>query len=379
MADDQPTSRRDFLRGKAAGRSLLSTIRSLAQGVSQARSTSGAGSTGPRRPTSSAATAKVHASRRAMACEFAIQYHAADGPAANDAALAALDLVDALESQLTIYRETSEVIEINRTAYDHAVEVEPRLFALLELCAWIHAETGGAFDLTSGPLSRLWGFMRREGRVPDAVDIVAALEQVGADKLLLDLERRTIQFRDPGLEINLNAVGKGYALDRAAQVLADRGVDDFLCHGGSSSVVARGRDRADRSGGWRIAVPHPAAAGRAAGELILRDEALGTSGSGTQFFEHEGRRYGHLIDPRTGRPADGVYTATVVASTGAEADALSTAFYVMGPGGAAEYCAAHPAISAVLVCPRQEGPGVDVHAFNLDSSRWIPEALSTNC
>lgn len=373
MASEKPTSRRDFLRGRAAAKSLLNKLESLAdRATTILPPTAGSPPAGPR-GASSSAHAKLQATRRAMACEFAIQYHAADGAAANDAMLAALDLIDQLESQLTIYRDASEIIDINRRAVSEPVPVEPQLFALLELCAWLHRETRGAFDITSGPLSHVWGFLRREGRVPPDDDVAAALARVGSDKMTLDLEQRTIHFTQPGVEINLNAVGKGYALDRAAQLLVERGVDDFLCHGGRSSVAARGHDRGQRADGWRIAVPHPHDLARTVGEIVLRDDSLGTSGAGTQFFEADGRRYGHVIDPRTGRPADGVYTATVVASTGAEADALSTAFYVMGPGGAAEYCASHPGIGAVLVCPREgRVREFDVHAFNLDSSRWRP-------
>jgi thiamine biosynthesis lipoprotein len=373
MPDEKRTSRRDFLRGRAAARALLHGVEGLADRAAEILpGAAGQGGAMPAHPTASAAAAQLHASRKAMACEFAIQYHAADGPAANDAVLAALDLIDQLETQLTIYRDTSEILEINRTAFAGPVTVEPRLFSLLELCAWLHAETQGAFDLTSGPLSRLWGFLHRDGRVPAEADVAAALAAVGGDKLALDVAQKSIRFLHPQLEINLNAVGKGYALDRVEELLLDRGVDDFLCHGGSSSVLARGRDRREAAGGWRIAVPHPHLAEGSVGEITLRDEALGTSGAGTQFFEADGRRYGHLIDPRIGWPADGVYTATVVASTGAEADALSTAFYIMGPGDAAEYCAAHPTIGAVLVCPREASDAVDVHAFNLGPDRWRP-------
>ncbi len=314
-----------------------------------------------------------------MACEFAVDYHAADGPDAADAVLKALELVEEIEAQLTIYRDRSEVLDLNRTAAERAVTVEPRLFSLLELCAWLHAETHGAFDITSGPLSRAWGFLRREGRLPEAAEITAALDVVGFQRVELDAAKQSVRFLTPGVEINFNAVGKGYALDRAGQLLTERGVGDFLCHGGTSSVLARGRDRTGGLRGWRVGVPHPHQAGGLVGEIVLGDEALGTSGAGTQFFEAGGRRFGHLIDPRTGWPAEGVYTATVVAGTAAEADALSTAFYIMGPGDAAEYCSAHADVAAVLVCPPEGGgEALDVHAFNLDSRRWLPADMTRN-
>jgi FAD:protein FMN transferase len=308
-----------------------------------------------------------------MACEFAIQYHAADGHYA-EAALAALDLVDQLEDQLSIYRPYTEVSEINRAAAEHAVEMEPRLFSLVELCAWLHAASGGAFDVTSGPLSRIWGFFKREGRLPTDDEIAAAMKVVGFANVELDPDHRTIRFLKPGVEINFNSIGKGYALDHVAELMSDRGISDYLSHGGSSSVLARGRDRANDLGGWAIGVPHPHEREEYVGQIILRDEALGTSGAGTQFFEIDGRRYGHLVDPRTGRPTEGVYTATAIAPTAAEADALATAFFINGPAGASEYCAEHKHVAAVLVCPREGAveETFDVHAFNLDSKRWMP-------
>ena len=242
-------------------------------------------------------------------------------------------------------------------------------------CERLHELTQGAFDLTSGPLSKAWGFWRREGRLPKAEEIAAALPLVSQKLVLLDHAKQGVSFANAGVEINFNAVGKGYALDRAAEVLVARGVGDFLIHGGRSSVLARGGDRSGGDG-WRIAVPHPLSAERSLGEITLRDEALGTTGAGVQFFEVQGKRFGHVIDPRTGWPAEGVLLSTVVAPTAAEADALSTALYVLGPGGAAELCAEQPSIAAVLVCPRAGGgEEVDVHAFNLDAARWAPAAL----
>jgi thiamine biosynthesis lipoprotein len=125
-----------------------------------------------------------------------------------------------------------------------------------------------------------------------------------------------------------------------------------------------------------VAVPHPQHLEQEVGHIILRDDALGTSGAGTQFFEAEGHPIGHLIDPRTGWPAEGIYTATAVAPTAAEADALATAFYITGPAGTSEYCAEHKNIGGVLVCPREAETTdeFDVHVFNLDATRWLPSA-----
>lgn len=376
MAGNTPSSRRDFLRGHSAGRALAEAARALADkavpSLENAAPLDGLPRPQLHRPS---AVAHLYASRRAMACEFAIQYHADQGGGAGEAALAALDLIDQLEDELSIYRPHSVVSAINVTAADRPVEVEPRLFTLLELCAWLHATTNGTFDITTGPLSRTWGFLKREGRLPSDAEIAAALENVGFRHVALDHERRTIHFLKRGVEINFNSIGKGYALDRVAELFAAHGVDDYLCHGGRSSVLARGRDRAGDTRGWAIAVPHPHQLDRPVGEIVLRDEALGTSGAGTQFFIADGRRYGHLLDPRTGRPTEGVYTATAVAATAAEADALATAFYILGPAGTSEYCASHAEAGAVLVCQREHSPeAYDVHTFNLHGGRWMPAA-----
>jgi thiamine biosynthesis lipoprotein len=347
-------SRREFLTGRGVARALTGKLQQWAdQRVRQA---------------TDAASLHVQATRRAMACEFEVQYHADDVQAA-EPVMQALDLIEEIETQLTIYRDTSEVIEINSSAPDRPLSVEPHLFALLEQAGRLFRETHGAFDITSTPLSRIWGFLRRQGRLPTAEEIEAALARVGFDRVVLDDSNRTIRYLEPGVEINLNSIGKGYALDRAAALLDEQGVKDYLWHGGRSSVLARGRNRADGRECWTLGLPDPLEPGRRLAEFYLRDRALGSAGGGTQFFEHEGERYGHVIDPRTGWPAQGVYTATTLAPSAAEADALATALFVLGPAAAAEYCAAHPKVAGVLVGPAAEG-GVSLHSWGLGADDW---------
>jgi len=372
MASEKPTSRRDFLKGKAAARALIDRAQ---QATEAARSTlAGKKMERPESLRRAAATTRLTATRRAMACEFAVEYHAADGAETTDAVLESLNLVERIEDQLTVYRDHSEVVAINAVAADEPVSVEPQLFSLLELSAWFHSATNGAFDITSGPLSKAWGFFRREGRLPSQVEIDDALDRVGAQHVLLDVEQGTVRFDRAGVEINFNSIGKGYALDRAAELMEEQGAGDFLWHGGNSSILARGNCRGQAEPGWSIGLPHPLRRGKRIGEIRLLDRALGTAGSGAQFFEADGRRYGHVIDPRTGWPADGVLTATAITANAAEADALATAFYVLGAGGTAEYCAAHDDVSAIVVGPAVESidsaDGIDVHVFNLDDSSW---------
>ena len=273
------------------------------------------------------------------------------------AARDALDEVDRLEQQLTVFRETSEVSVINRNAAATAVNVKASLFALLFRCRELYRETEGAFDITAGPLTRVWGFMRREGRLPDPNEVAKVRAFVGSDKMHLDHEARTIRFEAPGVEINLGSIGKGYALDRVAAMVRRGSVRTALLNAGSSSIRAIGSGGA-RQPGWTVGLRHPRHKNRRIAVLRIHDCALSTSGSEEQFFEHNGKRYGHIIDPRSGQPADGVTSVTVVAQSAAVSDALATAFYVGGRALAERYCATHPDVLVILLESNSDTPVV---------------------
>jgi thiamine biosynthesis lipoprotein len=171
------------------------------------------------------------------------------------------------------------------------------------------------------------------------------------------------------LEINLGSIGKGYALDRMARLLRDEwGVGRMLLHGGTSSVYAGGNPPDDERG-WQVGLLHPWERRRRLGRVWLRDRALGTSAATHRHLEYNGLKLGHILDPRTGWPAGGVASASVLAPTAAEADALSTAFYVGGVELARRYCAAHPAVGAVLL---PEGEGKDTVVLGLAPHEFAP-------
>lgn len=355
------SSRRLFLQGRTAAEALADAA---ASSVPEAD---------PERPPSAAPhlqTYLLRIGRRAMACEFEVLLNAGQYADAPELAVAALDLVEHLEDQMTVYRPHSEVSRLNRSALEREVEVEPRLFELLRFAKELHRRTAGAYDITSGPLTKAWGFFRRAGKMPRDDELAATLSRVGSQHLALDESRRTVRFMRPDMEINLGSVGKGHALDRCAELLEGRGVADFVLHGGRSSVLARG-DRGLAAGeGWWIGLRNPLRPTEQLGEIRLRNRALGTSGSGTQFFYHEGCRYGHILDPRTGRPAEGMLSTTVLAPSGAEADALSTAFFVMGMEPALVYCQANPDVGAILIAAGRKTGSLDIRVGGLDESDW---------
>lgn len=348
-------TRRSFLQGEAVSRELVGRVVRVDDPAAVAARRS----------------LIVSVRRRAMACEFEVQLAASRNDNSMEHVFAALDLVEALEAQLTVYRDDSEVSQLNRLAASEPVAVESRLFGLLELAQQLWRQTGGALDITSGPLSEIWGFSRREGRVPSEEQIDSARQRIGMQHVTLDAAGQTIKFQRPDMAVNFNSLGKGYALDRMAELLEINGVDDILVQGGKSSVLALGNQPGVVGGGWRVGVRHPLRTSEQLAELILRDQSLSTSGAGTQFFIRKGQRYGHILDPRTGRPADGLYSVTVIAPTATEAEGLSTAFYVMGTQMAADYCADRPEIAALLVAPGDRAGDVQLIALGPDTGRWL--------
>jgi thiamine biosynthesis lipoprotein len=284
---------------------------------------------------------RVH--RFAMACRFEITLSGEDAalvPAARDV----LADLERIEAALTVFRDSSTISRLNRDAAQGPVVVEPDVFELLALCRTLHADTDGAFDVTSTPLSRCWGFLRRAGRLPAAAEIEAALSCVGMDAVALDASTSSVHFRRAGSELNLGGIGKGYALGVMAAGLRARGAGRALLSAAGSSVLALGGP----PGGWPIEVRSRQGQGRTLARLFLEDGAMGTTGAGEQFLEVDGRRYGHVLDPRSGWPAEGMLSVTVVCADPACADALSTAFFVGGLDLATRYCASHPETLALL-------------------------------
>lgn len=296
----------------------------------------------PGRPATPATDFLLRVNRQVMACRVEVVL---PGELSEQLPLAraALDEADRLEQIMTIFRETSELTRINRRAHEEPVEADAELFSLLVQSAEINSATDGAFDITSTPLSECWGFLRRQGRLPSEEAIAAVRARVGMPLVELDAANRTVRFRREGVALNLGAIGKGFALDCMGHFLRTNGVDQALISAGSSSILALG----GTPDPWEIDL-RSVTTGERLAKLRVLNAAVGTSGTGEQFFEAGGVRYGHVIDPRTGQPASGVLSASVIASSAALADALSTAFLIGGVSLAERYCAAHPGVLAII-------------------------------
>lgn len=235
-----------------------------------------------------------------------------------------------VEAQLDPRRPESDVARVNGSAGGAPVVVEPEVFGVLAEAARLSSLSQGAFDPTFAALDGLWRFDKGAPaagpRAPAAAALQEPLALVRFRDLLLDPAARTARLAREGQRIDLAGLAKGYALDRAALVLEERGVTGFLIAAGGDLVV-RGT-RGERP--WQIGIQDPRAPGHFA-TLPVTKGAIMTTGDYERFFFEDGKRYHHVLDPRTGRPAEGLRSATVMADHGAEADALSTAVFVLGP------------------------------------------------
>jgi thiamine biosynthesis lipoprotein len=314
----------------------------------------------------------VTVSRPAMGSYFEVRLPSST-PGAVDLACRALDLIDALEAQLTVYRDDSEVSRLNATAHLGPVEVESGLFHLLEIAVGLSQKTQGAYDITAGPLSEAWGFVKGPRRVPDLVALADARARTGWHHLRLDGDRRTVAFDREGVRINLGSIGKGYAIDRAAGLIAAHWwPTSALVHGGRSSLYALGSPPGRFGDRWDVALRNPFRPESPLGTIRLRNRALGTSGSAFQQFEIDGQVYGHIIDPRTGAPARGPASVTVLAPTAALADALSTAFFLLGADAARAFIADHPDFGALIVERGDSDPAICLHVLGLSEHDFTP-------
>jgi FAD:protein FMN transferase len=287
-----------------------------------------------------------------MGSAFAIVAYGADAGALPGAVEAALDEVDRLDRLLSHYKPDSPLSRLNREAAQAPVRAEPGLFAFLEDCLRYSHESDGAFDVTVGPLMKAWGFFRGEGRLPREDEIVEVRARVGYRHVRLDRAHGTVAFDRPGVELDLGGIGKGYAVDRATAVLRARGVEAALVSAGGSTTYGFGAPPGQAA--WAVAVADPLHTTRTALTVELRDRAVSVSGSYEKSFEVGGVRYSHIMDPRTGRPVQGVLSVAVLAPTGTEGDALDNVLFVQGLGKARAALARHPGTAAYYFLPDGE-------------------------
>lgn len=379
--ESRSTNRREFLLGRSVAKEVERIVGNQIDDVAK-------GLSNDSRDQRQASYLEQYV-KNAMACEFEISFNLHQYKQSSVAAMAAFDLIDRLEQQMTVYRDDSEISLLNQNGVHTPIKLERSLFELLKLGQDLAVQTQGAFDLTAGHLSRVWGFERRKGALPEPADLAEALKRVGYGWIELNDSDSSVKLKREGVTINLGGIGKGYALDRVGQEFEKRGIGNFLLHGGQSSLLAHGtsdpvdsdfdsqsrfgdeEDSSAKHAGWVVGVTHPNLPNARLAELVLRDAAIGTSGTAKQGFFHRGKRYGHIIDPRTGWPAGHFLSTTVVAPSAAVADALATAFFVMQEEEIASFCFQHQEVGVVLISEVSKTTSeVKVTTFNIREEDW---------
>jgi thiamine biosynthesis lipoprotein len=295
--------------------------------------------------------------RLSMACVYAIEVYGPEAASLPRIVDEAFDEVDRIDRLMSHYQPDSPLSRVNRDAARHPVTVERELFEFIAEATRYSRDSDGAFDITVGPLMKAWGFFNGEGRLPSPADLTAARRRVGAGHVVLNAAERSIYFDTPGVELDLGGIAKGYAVDRVAGILRTRGVSAGLISAGGSTIYALGappgRD------GWDVAIQDPLDARKVARSIRLKDRALSLAGSSEKAFEYDGRRYSHIMDPRTGTPVEGLLSVAVVARSGTAGDALDNAFFVLGPGRSREYLQAWPGTGVLFFLPTPD------HAWTL--------------
>lgn len=305
-----------------------------------------------------------------MACEWEVLLREDAPSLAAEQAVEALELVARLEECWSIYKPLSELSKLNATASTKAIGVSKNVIDLLAAALIAYQRTRGGFDITAGSLTDVWGFSRQKARKPDESELIQALESVGSCYVKVDAAGQKVAFQRPGIRLNPGGIGKGLALERAARWLIDSQVGNFLIHGGKSSIRAVGERKKGSGTGWPVALKNPANPDQILGIIHLFDQALGTSGHAHQYFHYQGKRYGHVIDPRTGWPVQGVESVTVLSPDAAIADALATGLYVLGPSQWARFAELNQDIAIIGLIPGKRAGEVHLETWNLPSRCW---------
>lgn len=272
----------------------------------------------------------------AMGTTYTVQIYGTDRIRMEDAADAALDEARQLDELLSNYRPGSEWSQVNQHAAERPMRISPELFQVFSSCEKYSRESEGAFDITVGPLMKVWGFYKGSGHLPHRAEVVAALTKVGYRHVHLDAKAGTVWFDKPGIELDPGGIGKGYAVDRMVDVLRKKGVTDAMVAGSASSIYGMGAPPSQPKG-WPVAIRDPRNHSKTVVEIFLKDMSLSTSGSYEKFFRAEGKLYAHIMDPRTGYPAQGSVSVSVIAPRTIDSEAWAKPYFVNGRSWAARH------------------------------------------
>jgi len=271
----------------------------------------------------------------------------------------AFEEIERIDNLMNIHSEDSEISRINRAAGRDAVQLSADTLKVIDQSVRFARLTNGALDITVAPLMEIWGFRNADKdahspgskRIPLDDELKEKLSLVDYRKILVDEARSTVKLDSPGMQIDVSGIAKGYAVDRAIQVLKDAGIRSALVNAGGDIYALASPPRRKV---WRIGIRHPRRSADLLGVLELKDKAVATSGDYENFFEVDGKRYCHIMDTKTGRPVEGIMSVTIVADNTAEADALATAVFPLGPDDGMKMIESLEGVDGIIVTGGKE-------------------------
>ena len=278
---------------------------------------------------------RLESSAEAMGSTYSVVLYGPDREQLEQAAELAFAEAKRLDEELSNYKPESAWSQVNRFAAERPVTVPAELFDLLSACVNYSRLSDGAFDITVGPLMRVWGFYKGSGHLPQPGEVKASLDRVGYRNIVLDPRTQTVRFAKKGIEMDPGGIGKGFAVDRMVEVLRKTGITIALVSGSGSSIYGMGAPPGEK--GWTISIRDPRDEARTVQEIVLHDESLSTSGSYEKFFEADGKIYAHIMDPRTGFPARGMLSVSVITPRTIDSEAWCKPFFINGRAWAAQH------------------------------------------
>lgn len=304
------------------------------------------------------ATVRLERSVDAMGTTFVIEMYGTDEHLMRNAADQAFAEVCRLDRMLSNYIDDSELSRINRCAGKNPAKVSREFLDVLRACEKYSRQSDGTFDITVGPLMKVWGFYKGSGRLPSQAEIQIALENVGYQNVELDSSNLTVRFKKPGVNLDPGGLGKGYAVDRMVAVLLRNGIDSALVSAGGSSIFGIGAPPSDPRG-WYIRIRDPREESRTAAEVYLKNDSISTSGNYEKFFWANGKLYSHIMDPRTGYPSEGMLSVSIISPRTLDSEIWAKPYYILGRTWTEQH---RPKDFRVLTCEDKLGV----------SCAWVP-------
>lgn len=290
---------------------------------------------------------RFHQTHAAMGTVFTIDINATDQAIAEQDMDLAFEEIDRLEALLSNYRPSSELSRISREAGSAPVVTDPETFHFLERSLYWSRVSNGAFDITVGPLLRVWGFFFHQGRIPSQTQLNALRNKIGWRHIVLGAQTRTVSFDNhQAMELDPGSIGKGFAVDAVVKLLREQGVTSAFISAGGSTLYAIGT--VPGTEGWPVDIPDPQHPGMTAASILLRDTSLSTGACTEKFFIKNGHRYCHIFDPRTMRPVEGMLQTTIIDPSATDSDALSTVVFVLSAAASRQLLASMPGTQALI-------------------------------